>query len=175
MLRYDRSLVQEAGVKLRKLREQLNYSLKEMAVHLGVTRAAYWKNENGESFPGYQSLRRLSEVHDISMDWFIFNKGPMYGQEKGRDEELEELKKELALEREKNAGMERKREMELKPELKELVAHMDRIPVLYHDVLLRFQKFILENKELVETSMNRNPIVPKAQPGEPSNGDEQGS
>jgi len=61
--------------------------------------------------------------------------------EKERERELEIELEEL------------KKELEPTPQVRELVAHMERIPVLYHEVLLHFQRFKLDNKELVETSM----------------------
>jgi transcriptional regulator with XRE-family HTH domain len=183
MLMKEKRLLQEAGVKLKKLREQLNYSPKEMGARLGVTRTAYWKNENGRAFPGYQSLKRLSDDYDISMDWFIFNKGPKYYKEKEREKELEELKKELEMEKMKNAELEAEGEtgadenetsaeekaagMEMNPEVKELLAHMERIPVLYHEVMLHFHKFKIESKELVEASMAPDTRDTKVRPEKP--------
>ncbi len=220
-----RELLRESGLKMNKLRELLNYSREQMASYFKITGPAYWKNEKGETFPGIGTLSLLSADHDISMDWFIFNKGPMNYKEKGRPGELEaaleELKGELErerqehkaeieksreeLEREREAheaeaeqarrelekerekheaemvkvrqefGEEREKheaelqkvrqeaekeveekaaEMELKPEMRELFDHMERIPLLYHEVLVHFQRFKKDNREFVVESMD---------------------
>jgi hypothetical protein len=92
----------------------------------------------------------------------------VYYKEKGREAELEkaleELEKELEMEREKKgkkgkaleeiaAGT----EIETKAEVEELLAHMERIPLLYYEVLVHFQRFKIENRELVEASMAEDP------------------
>jgi hypothetical protein len=38
----------------------------------------------------------------------------------------------------------------MQPEVKELLKAMEQMPVLYHDIMLRFQKFKLEYKVLLE-------------------------
>ncbi|UCH95726.1 MAG: helix-turn-helix transcriptional regulator [Candidatus Aminicenantes bacterium] len=61
-----------------KLREQAGLSTREMAARMGMTHGGYSKNERGINFPGLDTLQRLSRDFDISMDWLIFNKGPMH-------------------------------------------------------------------------------------------------
>ncbi|NIM13976.1 MAG: helix-turn-helix domain-containing protein [Candidatus Aminicenantes bacterium] len=143
------------GKRLRLLRKQLNYSAQEMAARLGLNYNSYYKNENSETYPGINTLYQLSEAHDISIDWLMFGKGPMYCQEKGREKELAELGKELELMREKLREQEEKAGIRFRPELQELLEHMERIPLLYHEVLVYFQRFKVENSELVEASMSR--------------------
>ena len=141
MLIQEKNEIHNIGANLKKLRGDLDYSAAEMASQLGIGRTAYYKNENGDTFPGYPSLRCLSEDYGISMDWLIFNKGPMYYIDK--DAETEE-------------GYEENDpvvEMKKKPEMMELVEHMSRIPLLYYEVLHLFQKFRIENKELLKNSM----------------------
>jgi transcriptional regulator with XRE-family HTH domain len=173
-MEFDRKkLLRSSASKLRKLRELFGYSPKEMADYFRVHRTAYHKNESGYNLPGLPSLHRLSKDHDISMDWYFFDKGPMYFKEKGNAEELlekreesqkkveelekknETLEKELEKEREKNLGLavQVKPGVEVKPEVEELLEHMAAVPLLYHEVLTHFQRFKIENRELVETSM----------------------
>jgi len=162
-------LTRKTASKLVSLRKQLNYSIKEMAAYFGITVGAYYKNENGNFIPGIKSLYRLSTDHDISMDWFIFDKGPMKFTEKNKMEVLEkelqaarekvqELEKEKEIWEESRKELEREMEergagIEITPEVKELLEHMVRIPLLYHGVLVYFQEFKLEKRELVEASM----------------------
>jgi len=74
--------LKEIGARLEGLRRQLDFTRDEMAVHFSLTRNGYAKNERGDTFPGLDTLFRLSKNYDISMDWLIFDKGPMAYREK---------------------------------------------------------------------------------------------
>jgi transcriptional regulator with XRE-family HTH domain len=169
-----KELLRQTALKLKKLREQWGYGLKGMAAYLGISREGYSKNENGETFPGTKTLFRLSKDHDISMDWLMFDKGPMHFKEKEKMAVLEskaaELEQELKKERDNVRRLEREKEsvehknkelekelakknpaMEISPEMKELLEHMQKIPLLYHEVLAGFQEFKWDRREMVET------------------------
>jgi transcriptional regulator with XRE-family HTH domain len=141
--------------RLKLVRKQLNISARQMAGRLGLNYNSYYKNENSATYPGLNTLYQLSEVFGVSVDWLIFGKGPMFYREKEREKELEELGKELELMRETLREQEEKAGIRIRPELHELLEHMERIPLLYHEVLVYFQKFKAENPELVEASMSR--------------------
>lgn len=126
MVKHDRALLQGAGLRLRKVRDQLRFSRVEMAARMGIKPVGYYKNENGETFPGLRSLDRLQKDFDISMDWFIFNKGPMYYKEK-QPEKKEEPEVSGA------AAM--------TPEMKELFHQMERDPRLRHELLAYYYKY----------------------------------
>lgn len=174
---HTKTLLQQSALKMRKLREQLNYTRKEMASYVGISPGAYWKNEAGETFPGLGTLSRMSKDHDLSMDWFIFDRGPMYYKEKEKAEELakalEEKQVELAKEKEERRQEREKHRaeleqvgpkverrpagnaagLEIKPGLRDLFEHMERIPLLYHEIMAQFQRFKKDNREFVEISM----------------------
>ncbi|MCP5108961.1 MAG: helix-turn-helix transcriptional regulator [bacterium] len=157
-------LLRAVGLKLKVLREQWRYERKKMADYLGITRVGYSNNEKGVSFPGIKTLFLLAEEHDISMDWLIFNKGPMNFKEK---EKMKTMENELAKEREvvgklrvEKERLEKELEaknavMDMTPEMKELMEYMKQIPFLYHEVLAGFQEFKWEKKELIEAAMEK--------------------
>ncbi|NIM12854.1 MAG: helix-turn-helix domain-containing protein [Candidatus Aminicenantes bacterium] len=166
---FKRNMSREIGLKLKKLREQEGWSKTEMASRLGVTPSGYGKNEKGVNTPGIVTLQRLRERFDLTMDWLFFDEGPRTRQEKKKretqlEQELEELKRELAAQREAyeqvleektrqdKEWQEKAAALELKPEVKELLEQMVRIPMLYYQIMLSYQKFKVENKELVEMS-----------------------
>jgi transcriptional regulator with XRE-family HTH domain len=156
---FKRNMSREIGLKLKKLREQEKWSQAEMASRLGVTPSGYHKNERGENTPGIVSLQRLWEKFDLSMDWLFFDEGPKYRKEKKKretrlEQELEELKRELAAQREtdKKGWQKKAATLELKPEVKELLENMVRIPMLYHQIMLSYQEFKVQHKELLEMS-----------------------
>ena len=67
-MKFDKGkLMQECALKFRHLREELGYNRTEMGEWLGVTRAAYNKYEDGETFPFIQTLIRLGQAKDISL------------------------------------------------------------------------------------------------------------
>ncbi|MDQ1351963.1 MAG: Helix-turn-helix protein [Acidobacteriota bacterium] len=171
-----RKMLQAAGDKIAQLRKSKDYTRPQMAAYLGITESGYNKNENGTTFPAYESLFRLAMEDQISMDWFLFSKGPMKFDEKERAAEIEELKKQLGdqieelkkqlaqkIESEKalqaemekviQADSKKADRLELKPEIKELLGHMEAIPLLFYEILTHFQRFKIDNRALVEDSM----------------------
>ncbi len=126
MAKHDRTLLQGAGLRLRKIRDQLRLSRVEMAARMGIKPVGYYKNENGETFPSLRSLARLEKDFDISMDWFIFNKGPMFFKEK-QQEKKEEINTPNGVETTK------------------LFKQMEQDPRLRHEVLAYYYKYN-ENK-----------------------------
>ncbi len=133
----------EIGLKLMKLREQEKWSQTKMAARLGVTPSAYHKNEKGENTPCTETLHRLWKNFGISMNWLFFDDGPKYRKDSGSRE------KELAEEVE-TLKQERPAAIAEKPEVMELLECMERVPMLYHDIMLRFQQFKIDRKELLD-------------------------
>ena len=164
-----KKILQAAGAKLTQLRKLKDYTRPQMASYLGITGSGYNKNENGTTLPALETMFRLAMEDQISMDWFIFSKGPMSYNEKERTAEIEELKKQLGGEIEelkKQLAIKTESEKaiqpdskkgknadgpDLKPEIKELVEHMESIPLLYHEILSHFQRFKIDNRSLVES------------------------
>ncbi len=154
--------LQAIGARLKKVREGAGYNQKQMAANVGLTPSAYSKIEHGLHFPGIASLRRLSEKNDISMDWLLFDKGAMYLKENEKQKkelekavealtrEVDQLKHDLETERKGQKDS----HMDMNFEVKELLGYMERVPMLYHEILLHFQKFKVEHKELLEASLN---------------------
>ncbi len=151
------------GGRIKKIRDQLGISREDMARRLGVSWAAYYKNETGFTFPRTAVLKRMENEYDISMDWLMFGKGAMYyKKERARvaslEKELETVKKALEKERETAAAKEKEMEakvaeLAVKPELNELFDYMERIPLLYHEVLVHFERFKMGNREFVDSSL----------------------
>lgn len=167
-----KKLLSASASKLKKLRDEFGYSRKQMAAYFEVTRSGYHRNERGLNLPRLQSLHKLCIERDISMDWYLFDKGPMVYSEKGKAEELQDTVRELEkrneelekrnreLEKEKEEENEQNREKimeaettltELKPDVEELVTHMAGIPLLYYEIMAHYQRFKVDNKELMES------------------------
>ena len=124
----------ETSIRFKKMREALKSSQGELSAHLGVGRAGYAKYERGDTFPPLESLMVLTKTFDVSLDWLIAGKGPMLYKEKMKPEKITELE-------------------DVMKDVKDLLVHMERIPLLRYKVLSFFQEFKLEYKELVESAM----------------------
>ncbi len=132
------------GAKLKKLRKAAGYSQREMGAHLGLTGSSYNKNEKGLTFPNINTLRRLSETFAVSMDWLLFEKGPAH---------RKDLEKGSGASRgESGAEQSKSSTIETKPEVRELLDCMARVPLLYHEILVHFQRFKVDNRDLLEVS-----------------------
>ncbi|NIM12267.1 MAG: helix-turn-helix domain-containing protein [Candidatus Aminicenantes bacterium] len=124
------------GSRLRRVRMQLGYSQKKMASYFGIQQSGYTKNEMGGSVPGLHTLIVLSSTFGISLDWLLCEKGPMYYKEK---------------ESSFHGGISEIGPADVRKDVKELLETMERIPLLCYQVLSFFQKFKVENKELIES------------------------
>jgi len=59
---------------LKKLREEIGLTQKQVANYLNVTRSTYSYYETGRSLPSIQSLIKLSEIFGISCDYILNEK-----------------------------------------------------------------------------------------------------
>ena len=132
----DNDLLKEMGHKLSQLRQNQKDTISQMADRLGVWRSTYVRNENGETPISYKTMISLVNRFGVSLDWMVLNKGPMYYKEK----EVKNEQPPNPLD-------------SLNPDFKELIEHMERIPMLKHEMLLSFCKFKEDRKDLVETAM----------------------
>lgn len=78
----------------------------------------------------------LGNHFDVSLDWLICSKGPMFYQAKDKEARADGI------------GME-----VVKEDVKELVEYMERIPLLRYEMLTHFQRFKAENKDLVNDAL----------------------
>ena len=153
-----------SGARLRELRRHLGRSRGEMARRLDISRQAYDKNENGETFPRKATLEILVNEYDLSMDWLTFGNGPMfYNKERQR---VESLEKELAaLKREHEEMLVAEQEIagkivvDDKPGLRELLADMDRAPLLYFRIMAYFQEFKMQNRAVEVQNQPTRPAL----------------
>lgn len=137
-----RRLLQELASRLRKTRNALRISQKDLAAKCGYTRPTYVKNELGQTFPGTMVYYTLGDTFGISLDWLICSKGSMFY----REEEAE-AKVEVPAEK----PVETNREP-LPVEIEKLVADMEKVPLLRHEILAFYLRYKLKNRELFDPS-----------------------
>jgi len=174
MFARNNKLIKAIALRLEQARKQARLSPRDMAAHMEITPGAYFKNEHGINFPGLETLRRLARDFDISMDWLLFNKEPMYYKKKReREIQLEQQVKELeqkveelnqVVKKSDRAAEELKHQLdeernkqekaiETMPEVRELLDYMEQDAVFYHRLMLNFQEFRLKKKEIGDIEM----------------------
>ena len=60
------------GKRLRELRLKRNLSQEEVARHIGITRSAYSHYEINNRQPVYETLIKLADFFNVSIDYIIF-------------------------------------------------------------------------------------------------------
>lgn len=135
---HKKQLRKDLGRRFRQFRETQEISQKRMAEMLGINRISLYRHEEGKWFPEYSILHRISEAFDLSMDWLLFNKGPVLYSQKEQEAKAAALKKEA----------EEKHDCRnvLKEEYRELLDYMERFPVLRYELLLQFQEFLRKQR-----------------------------
>jgi hypothetical protein len=108
----------------------------------GVT---YVNNENGRTIPNFFTLYNMGYQFDVSLDWFVFNEEPVYRTEKTVEKKMQEVSPLSQLQA-------------LLPDIKELLDHMDKIPLLRYEILVQFFKFKEEHQAMVERAMKPLPV-----------------
>jgi transcriptional regulator with XRE-family HTH domain len=59
------------GVNLKRLRKQHRWSLEELALHSGVSRAMLGQIEQGKSVPSIKTLWQVAQALAVSVSWFL--------------------------------------------------------------------------------------------------------
>ena len=57
--------------RLRELREENEYTQKDIADKIGLTKSAYGYYERGKSVPDAQTLVQLSKIFDVTTDYLL--------------------------------------------------------------------------------------------------------
>jgi transcriptional regulator with XRE-family HTH domain len=126
MKQKTKKIVVEAGQRLEMVRKSYDYSRQEMASRLGVSRSNLYKNEIGFYFPRLDTLIRLHEDFDVSLDWLLFDSGPRHTKDKQAAIALENQSKSMISE---------------SPDVKELLTAIEQDQVLRHELLAYFYKY----------------------------------
>ncbi len=130
------------ALKLKQIREVHHLSKAGMAAKLGIHLESYCRNENSIRTPHVSTLYNVGNDLNISLDWLVMDKGEMYYKEKVKERKTET---DIAENR------------SLSTDMKELLGHMEKIPLLRFEMMSHFYKFKEEHSELVEKAMKPIP------------------
>ena len=129
----------EFADRLIKIREALDLTVTNMASELKVNRINYVKNENNKSLPRVYTLFMLGTRFNVSLNWLILGIGSMFLPGEVEAKPLESKPAPLSADAE------------------ELLEHMDKIPLLRHEILAQFQRFKEEHAVMVVKAFNPAP------------------
>jgi transcriptional regulator with XRE-family HTH domain len=59
------------GDRLRKLREEKDFSQEKLAEYLGIGQQQIWRYENGETKPNTEILAKIAKALDVSADYLL--------------------------------------------------------------------------------------------------------
>ena len=150
----------QTGNRLEKIRLHFNYDRAQISKIMGISMNTYSRNILGQQLPILKSIMALHNRLGISMEWFLFERGPMLWKE------VEE--KLLAVEKpqveEKPQIEEKPREIKLEdllsPELNEMVELMKKIPLLNYSIMLHFQELKIKHKDFIRETLENEPSSP---------------
>ena len=94
---------------------------------LGLGKSGFGKYERMENFPNFKILQALATEYNVSMDYLIGSRGTVfYGQYENRKDN---------------------------DEMAEFLYLMENVPLVHHSVMSYFQKFKIENHEVIEKEL----------------------
>ena len=127
--------------KLKKIRHAQKLDVNSMATKLRIDKSTYHRNERGLSLPEALTLYSLGENFNISLDWLIREKGPMYFTEERPVKIVEKIieKKEEEKEPPKPHTLPPILQ-DLEDDLKELFESMQKYPQIRYEILAHFLK-----------------------------------
>jgi transcriptional regulator with XRE-family HTH domain len=136
------------GLRLKEIRTTLSFTQEVMARILGTGRPNYTRIEIGDTFLNHVILHKLATEFNVSMDWLICGRGPMFIKKR----EYRDVEKKGDIQSRGPDQLEKPKN----PEIAKLLDYMEQIPFLYHDVMEFFYKFKIENKEIIEAMLSRS-------------------
>ncbi len=123
--------MKNVGWRLREIRNRLNMSQEEFGQVLGLKRSSLGRHERDECFPTGKMLSILVNKYNISMDYLLCNRGSLFYKEREGKNIMDE-------------------------EIKEMLGLMSKVPLIRHSVMSYYQRFKLENQDLIEKELSEN-------------------
>jgi transcriptional regulator with XRE-family HTH domain len=131
-------LKQEIGGRMRKVRKALGFTQLKMVSYFDIGRANYSRIEKGEIFPRPEILNTLRSRFNVSLDWLVTETGDMFVSDTGDDSGDQKDTVSLG---------------DYPGEMKDLLLHMSRVPMVKHAVLGFFIEYKVRNKKFIDPLM----------------------
>ena len=130
----------EVGLRLKELRRKLNMTQAQLGEKLGIKATTLAKHENGICYPTGKMLNILSSQYNVSMDYLLCGRGTLFYEDKDNSDS-NRLKNIIKGDK----------------ELEELFSLVSSKSWVRHAVLSYFQRFKLENRELIQKELEKEP------------------
>ncbi|MDQ1351359.1 MAG: Helix-turn-helix protein [Acidobacteriota bacterium] len=121
------------GKRLKQVRESFKYTQRRMADIIRVQDGTYKKNERGIHLVNVYSLDQLHTELGVSVEWLLFENGPVFWKDIQAKKEEENPRKEDLF----------------KEEVAEMIEMLRRVPMIRHSVMLHYQDCKVRFKDLV--------------------------
>ncbi|MFC2146362.1 helix-turn-helix domain-containing protein [Acidobacteriota bacterium] len=128
----------EVGSRLKEIRQRLKMTQAQLGEKLRINGSAVAKHENGITFPTGKMLNILASQYNVSMDYLLCGRGTLFYEDIDNSD----------TNRLKNIVKGDK-------ELEELFSLVSSMSWVRHAVLSFFQRFKLENRELIEKEFEK--------------------
>ena len=125
----------QVGSRLKEVRLKLKMTQRQLGKVLGINASAVAKYENGVCFLNTKMLNIIAAKYNVSMDYLLCGRGTLFYEDKDNSN-FNRIKNIIA-------GDE---------ELAELFSLVSSMPLARHSVLSYFQRFKLDNWEIIHNS-----------------------
>jgi transcriptional regulator with XRE-family HTH domain len=131
MRKFNEFKLTGVGKRLKEIRKHFNLTQEEIAKKLEMTADGYLRNERDHNHPGYQTMDILFREFKVSLDWLLMGHGEMLHYDKIEYDQLKDFITDSP------------------QELIDLIRAMSQVPLLYHEQMTHFHRFMMNNKELL--------------------------
>ncbi len=151
-----KELIKRMGERFRQVRLDLGLSIKEIAGTLGLQPSGYRKNESGINAPGLDTLENMLKEHGISLNWLLFDTGPMRM-------ETHQPSPDAEPETEQEPEMEAETMHPMDADTKELFEAMARDRGLHYEILAHYYRYRKDPNPLPNPLISQGPPPEEAQ------------
>lgn len=144
----------ELGMRLTMIRKKLKMSQRRFAAACGMSNNYLCEVEKGQHQPGYDFLKKIVNRFKVNFNYLTTGEGPMF--QAAAAPAKEETKTKPAG---KTGGTD-------KGEIEKMLWHMERVPVVRHAVLEFFNRYLYDNKVMIEDALpeKQEPDQAKSKP-----------
>ena len=137
-------------IRVQAVQNYFKFSNLEMSRALGLSREAYRRQQVQRKPPAIHSMSRLDRHYGISIEWILFERGPMLLKERERlhKEEVERAATEAWNEAEKKYAP--LHTDLLADEMKEMEQRMREIPQLRYVVMQAYTNYLVDHPDAVK-------------------------
>ncbi|MCP5107421.1 MAG: helix-turn-helix transcriptional regulator [bacterium] len=148
----------ELGLRLTMIRKKLKLSQRRLAAACGMSNNYLCEVEKGQHQPGYDFLKEVVNRYRINFRYLTTGEGPMF---QGPAVPAPVKTERKAAGKADGAG---------KTEIDKMLWHMERVPAVKHAVLECFNRYLYDNKAMIEDALGGGGHQGESKPDKVSRG-----